>query len=188
MIKKKILKIKIKIYKNILSKAVKVNYPKILQPTIFNGKGTIQFEKNSQIGFEDSAYYYSNYSYIEARDINSKIIIGEHTIINNSANIVAYNSEIEIGKNCLIGINLTCLSSDFHGIQPQDRNNLEKISSQNINVGDNVFIGSSVTILKGVTIGNNSIIGAGSVVTKSFPENSIIAGNPAKLIRIIKND
>lgn len=52
-----------------------------------------------------------------------------------------------------------------------------------INIGDNVFIGMNSTIMPGVTIGENSIIAAGSVVTKSFPKDSIIAGVPAKKIK-----
>ncbi len=49
-------------------------------------------------------------------------------------------------------------------------------------------IGSSVTILAGVTIGENAIIGAGTVVTKDVPPSTIVAGNPAKVLRIIKNN
>ena len=52
-----------------------------------------------------------------------------------------------------------------------------------ISIGNHVWIGAGATILKGVTIGDNAIIGAGSVVTKDVPPNTIVAGNPAHIIR-----
>lgn len=54
-----------------------------------------------------------------------------------------------------------------------------------ITVGNNVYIGNCVLIMPGVTIGNNVIVGAGAVVTKSIPDHSIVAGNPAKIISTI---
>lgn len=54
-------------------------------------------------------------------------------------------------------------------------------------IKDNVYIGNNVLIMPGVTIGNNVLIGAGSVVTKSIPDNSIVAGNPAKIISDYKS-
>lgn len=53
-------------------------------------------------------------------------------------------------------------------------------------IGDRVSIGTSATILGGVSIGKNAIIGAGSVITKDIPENAVVAGNPAKIIRYLK--
>lgn len=52
-------------------------------------------------------------------------------------------------------------------------------------VGDNVYIGTKAIILPGVTIGNNCIIAAGSIVTKNVPENSVVAGVPARVIETI---
>lgn len=52
-----------------------------------------------------------------------------------------------------------------------------------INVGDNVYIGNNVIILPGVTIGSNVIIGAGAIVTKSIPDNSVVVGVPARVIK-----
>ncbi len=62
--------------------------------------------------------------------------------------------------------------------------NVEKV--KNVIISDNVFIGAGSIILPGITIEKNSIIGAGSVVTKDVPKNSIYAGNPAKLIKVLK--
>lgn len=55
-----------------------------------------------------------------------------------------------------------------------------------IKVGDNVFIGSNSTIMPGVTIGNNVVIGASSVVTRDIPDNVIVAGVPAKVIKTLQ--
>jgi len=52
-------------------------------------------------------------------------------------------------------------------------------------IGDNVYLGANVTIIGPVTVGNNVIVGAGSVVVKDVPDNCVIAGNPAKIIRYI---
>jgi maltose O-acetyltransferase len=49
-------------------------------------------------------------------------------------------------------------------------------------IGDDVFLGAAAIVLAGVTIGNRVIIGAGSVVTKDVPDNSVVAGNPARVI------
>lgn len=58
-----------------------------------------------------------------------------------------------------------------------------KFRKGKIHIGNNVFISSKSTILYGVNIGNNVIIGAGSIVTKDIPDNSIVAGAPAKFIK-----
>ena len=59
-------------------------------------------------------------------------------------------------------------------------------TSKKIRIGNDVWIGARVIILPGITIGDGSIIGAGSVVTKNVPNYSIVAGNPAKIIRYRK--
>jgi len=55
-----------------------------------------------------------------------------------------------------------------------------------VTIGDNVWIGGSVTILPGVTIGSGVTIGAGAVVTKDVPDNVVVAGNPARIIKRLK--
>jgi acetyltransferase-like isoleucine patch superfamily enzyme len=92
---------------------------------------------------------------------------------------------VKIGKECLIGANVTISDTDFHPIKASNRRYSDDqidIKSSAIIIEDNVFIGTGAVILKGVRIGVNSIIGAGAVVTKNIPDNSIAAGNPAVII------
>ena len=93
---------------------------------------------------------------------------------------------ITIGAHCRIAPNVSFYSV-YHPIDPTDRKN-GTILSAPINVCDNVWIGGNSIVLAGVTIGENSIIGAGSVVTKNIPANCIAVGNPAKVIKQIKNE
>ena len=75
------------------------------------------------------------------------------------------------------------ITTENHGIDPQKKYAEQILISNDVKIGRNCWIGEKVTILPGVTIGNNVIIGAGSVVTKSFEDNTIIAGCPAKCIK-----
>lgn len=85
---------------------------------------------------------------------------------------------IEIGTNFLFAPGIKIIS-DNHGSNSefQDKN------KKPIIIGDNAWFGANVIILPEVQLGNNVVVGAGSVVTKSFPDNVIIAGNPAKVIK-----
>lgn len=156
---------------------------KINQPTLFLGKGKIRIKKSANLGYFPSPYYYSGYMHIEARSRDAEISIGENTFINNCAVIIAERADIKIGNRCFIGANFHCISSDFHGINPQSR---EDYQSAPVTIGDDVFIGNNVSIVKGVKIGGGATIAAGSIVVKDVPANTVVAGNPAKIIKTIK--
>lgn len=155
--------------------------PNLFHPILMKGKGKISFGKNVQIGVIDSPNYYSHYTYLEARNNESEIYIGNNVAINNGFSAVAF-SKIIISDNVLIGVNCSIIDNDGHSLLKADRNTgVPNIAA--VVVEENVFLGDNVTILKGVTIGKNSVIGNGSIVTKNIPENVIAAGNPAKIIR-----
>ena len=94
---------------------------------------------------------------------------------------------IDIGDNVQITEGVTILT---HGY---DWSVLKAVygeilgSSGRVKIGNNVFIGMNSTILKGVNIGNNVIIGANSLVNKNIPDNSVVAGNPARVIMSLDN-
>lgn len=169
------------IYYSLLSN-IKIKANKY-QPVLANGKGTIKIGTNVNFGVKESPYYYSGYSYLEARRECSYIEIGDNCWINNNATIISDGKRIIIENNCLIGTCVEIIDSNFHDLDPEKRFGGKKINKKNVLIRENVFIGNNVTILKGVTIGKNSVIGNSSVVTKDIPENVVAAGNPAIVIR-----
>ena len=88
---------------------------------------------------------------------------------------------LKIGNGCTI-TNVTFLNHDASTKRITGKTKIGKII-----IGNNVFIGMNSILLPNIKIGDNCIIGAGSVVTKSMPENSVICGNPAKVINSIDN-
>lgn len=143
------------------------------------GKGTINSSFTSNmLGLWQRTIIVARYG--------GKIEIGDNFGISGST-IYAFES-IKIGKNATIGANCKIIDNDFHPLDPEQRRlnlNEEHTGRAPIVIGDNCFIGMNSIILKGTTLGNNVVVGAGSVVHGSFPDNCIIAGNPAKIIKQI---
>jgi len=158
--------------------------PKYNQPTQLLGRGVIMFGNDVNLGVRRSPNLFNGYGYIDVRNENSKIIIGDYVWINNNFMITSEGGGIEIGEKTLIGLNVEITDSDFHDMHP-DRRMGGAPKMAKVSIGRNVFIGSNVKILKGVTIGNNSVIANSSVVTKSIPENVIAGGCPCKVIKQI---
>ena len=101
-----------------------------------------------------------------------------------SGTVIAAAGKITIGNKVLCGANTTITDFDWHGIEPDKRH----LAPEHLEVviEDNVWLGLNSVVLKGVTIGENSVIGANSLVIKDIPANVIAAGNPCKVIKVLK--
>jgi len=109
-----------------------------------------------------------------------------------SGAILSSRRSISLGRRCNIGVNARLYDHDFHSLDHSHRTDRRTDQSHTksapIEIGDDVLVGANVIILKGVTIGPRSIVAAGSVVTKGdYPADSLIGGNPAKVIRQLGN-
>lgn len=132
---------------------------------------------------------------LEIQRENGIIEIGSNCYVGNHTRVWAAEN-IKIGNNVLIAHNVNIFDNDTHPVDYKERrNDVENIifhgvrknypslKSKAIDIGDDVWIGCNSIILKGVKIGNGSIVAAGSVVTKSVPPFSLVAGNPAKIVK-----
>lgn len=77
------------------------------------------------------------------------------------------------------------IDNDFHPIDPEERlsGTLDHLKTKPVVIGKNVFIGCNSIILKGTVLGDNCVVGAGSVVSGTYEPSSVIAGNPAKVVK-----
>ena len=121
---------------------------------------------------------------------NRSLRIGNHTFIGHNCSFSIAHS-ISIGKYCYLANNIHIMDNDGHPTDFFKRRVGEPVSAENVKpvkIGNDVWIGRGVIILKGVNIGDRVIVGAGSVVTKNIGKDVIIAGHPAKPIKVLKRD
>jgi len=113
----------------------------------------------------------------------TKIKIGNNVDIGNNTFISA-NNNIEIGNHVIMSSYVFITDHD-HGFEDVNKNLHEQPLTEDgyVKIGDNVFLGVKSTILKNVTIGEHAVVAANSVVTKDVPAFSIVAGNPAHVLK-----
>lgn len=116
-------------------------------------------------------------------DCGKNIHIGKRVFINMGCKFQDQGG-IFIGDGALIGHNVV-LATLNHAMSPHDRGTMIPAP---IHIGKNVWIGSNSTILPGVTIGDGAIVAAGAVVTRDVPENTIVGGVPARIMRHLSKE
>ncbi|MCS3668090.1 acetyltransferase-like isoleucine patch superfamily enzyme [Salinibacter ruber] len=91
---------------------------------------------------------------------------------------------ITIGDRVLVGGNASIVDFDFHPLTPEGRAEaINAGAAAPIVIGNDVFVGMDALVMKGVTVGEGAVVGAGSVVTQDVPSRTVVAGNPATVVR-----
>jgi acetyltransferase-like isoleucine patch superfamily enzyme len=111
-----------------------------------------------------------------------EVSIGAKSVLGQECTISAFQ-HVSIGRECIVADRVMMIDFD-HGVVEVERPiRLQGIYKRDVKVGHNVWIGYGAGVLRGVKVGHNSVIGTSSVVTTDVPENAVVGGVPARLIR-----
>lgn len=114
-------------------------------------------------------------------DYGYNLIVGHNFYANHGCTILDGN-RVTIGNHCLLAPHV-CLSTATHPVHDAVSRARGDEFTAPITIGHNCWIGANATVCPGVTLGHNVVVGAGAVVTKSFPDNVVVGGVPARILR-----
>jgi acetyltransferase-like isoleucine patch superfamily enzyme len=111
------------------------------------------------------------------------ISIGAKTVIGQEVTISCFQ-HVSIGRECVIADRVMLIDFDHGMVEVERPIRLQGIYKRDVRVGNNVWIGYGACILRGVTVGDNAVIGTNAVVTRDVPDNAVVGGVPARVIRM----
>jgi acetyltransferase-like isoleucine patch superfamily enzyme len=112
-----------------------------------------------------------------------EVEIGAKTVVGQECTISAFQ-HVSIGRECIIADRVMLIDFD-HGASEVERTiRAQGIYKRDVRVGHNVWMGYGACVLRGVEIGDNAIVGTSAVVTRSVPDNAVVGGVPASIIRM----
>jgi maltose O-acetyltransferase len=117
---------------------------------------------------------------VEVVSWGGPLTIGEATFINYGASISAH-AGVTIGRDCLIGNYVLIMDSDYHDLRDRAKPGI----ARPIVIEDGVWIGARAIVLKGVHIGEGAVVAAGAIVTSDVPPRTVVANEPAKVVRTL---
>jgi acetyltransferase-like isoleucine patch superfamily enzyme len=111
------------------------------------------------------------------------VSIGAKTVLGQDCTISAYQ-HVSIGRECVVADRVMLIDFDHGMVEVERPVRQQGIYKRDVRVGNNVWIGYGACILRGVTVGDNAVIGTSAVVTRDVPANAVVAGVPARVIRM----
>ncbi|HXB16877.1 MAG TPA: acyltransferase [Solirubrobacteraceae bacterium] len=112
-----------------------------------------------------------------------EVSIGAKTVMGQDCTVSAFQ-HISIGRECIVADRVMLIDFD-HGVVEVERPiRLQGIYKRDVRVGSNVWMGYGSCVLRGVSVGHNSVVGTNAVVTKDVPENAVVGGVPARVLRM----
>lgn len=119
----------------------------------------------------------------KVRAHEGEVSIGAKSVLGQECTISSY-SQVSIGRECIVADRVMLIDFDHGMVEVERPIRNQGIYTRDVAVGHNVWIGYGACILRGVNVGDNCVIGTNAVVTKDVPDNAIVGGVPAKLIRM----
>ena len=179
-----------------IARSIKRNLVAISSKSTILGKGVV-IDFGTLVVTNDNHLYLGNYVHLRSRSKGyhasmpfpttllidtpgAKIHIDDRTRINGA--YIHAQKKILIGHNCVVASGVNIIDSNGHELYSNDRT-VGRDQPEAIIIGNNVWIGLNAIILKGTNIGDNCVVSAGSVVKGYFAANSLIVGNPAKVVK-----
>ena len=135
----------------------------------------------------DARLYLGRWSWIghgcKIRAHEGEVRIGAKTVLGQECTISAFQ-HISIGRECIVADRVMLIDFD-HGVVETERPIREQgIYKRDVNVGHNVWVGYGACFLRGVTVGDNCVVGTYAVVNRDVPSNAVVAGVPARVLRM----
>jgi acetyltransferase-like isoleucine patch superfamily enzyme len=153
---------------------------------VTDGMAFVAPDVTIEIG-KDAKLYLGRWSWIghgtKIRAHEGEVHIGAKSVLGQECTISSFQ-HVSIGRECIVADRVMLIDFD-HGVVEVERPVREQgIYKRDVRVGHNVWMGYGACVLRGVTVGDNAIVGTSTVITKDVPDNAVVAGIPARVLRM----